>query len=98
MSYLLNAPSDKSLSAISANSSQVDLQNINASQNYLVEEDILRKWDIAPMVGIAFDLGRRLNIDLNYQHGLIPYVDRPTESDRSDYHRSVSLGLRYRIF
>lgn len=97
-SYLLNAPSNKSLSSTPVNSSGVDVFDLNASQNYLVEENILRKWDIAPIVGLAFDFGRRMALDVQYQHGLIPYVDRPTESDRSDYHRSLSLGLRYRIF
>ena len=97
VSYLINAPSDKNLSATPLNSSQGYPLDLNNSSNFLVEEDILRKWDIAPVIGVAFDMGRRIAFDLQYQHGLIPYVDRPTDSDRSDYHRTVSLGLRYRI-
>jgi len=97
VSYLLNAPSNKNLRGTTLNSAQGSPLDLTSSSNFLDEENILRKWDVAPVIGIALDIGRTLAIDLQYQHGLIPYVDRPTDNDRSDYHRTVSLGLRYRI-
>jgi outer membrane protein with beta-barrel domain len=98
VSYLLNAPSGKIVNGFSSLNAQSGLFDLNTSRNFLAVENILRKWDIAPIVGIAFDIGRRMAFDIQYQHGLIPYVDRPTEGARSDYQRTVSLALRYRIF
>ena len=62
----------------------------------LIDEGVVRRWDIAPLVGLSVDMGRRFALDIQYQFGLIPYIDRPA-SNREDYNRSLSLGLRYRV-
>jgi hypothetical protein len=97
-SHLINAPSSRGLSAIPQFGSSAGTFDLKSSRNFLEEENILHSWDVAPVVGLAFDVGGRFAFDIQYQHGLIAYIDRPTEGDRSDYQRTLSIGLRYSFF
>jgi hypothetical protein len=61
-----------------------------------LKEGVVRRWDVAPMVGLGWDITRLLTIDVQYQHGLIPYIDREAV-ERSDFNRTLSVGLRMKI-
>lgn len=71
--------------------------SVSGSKSFLYNYDIIRKVDVAPLVGLSYDIGERLSIDATYSHGLRHYINNDDAGDRSDYHRSASVGVRYRI-
>lgn len=72
------------------------LLDANSSPRFLVKEGVVRRWDVAPMFGVGWEITRLLAIDVQYQHGLIPYIDREA-TERSDFNRTLSVGLRMKI-
>ncbi|MDX1408022.1 MAG: outer membrane beta-barrel protein, partial [Saprospiraceae bacterium] len=96
-SRMLSAPSEYAISDQSGSFNQNVTLSARGSNNFLYNYDILRKWDVAPLLGLGLEVGRRMSLNVNYQHGLIPFVDRSGIIDRSDYHRSLSVGLQYRM-
>lgn len=70
---------------------------VSNSKSFLYNYDIIRKIDIAPLVGLSYNIGDRLSLDATYSHGLRHYINSDDSADRNDYHRSASLGVRYRI-
>jgi hypothetical protein len=103
VSSLLAAPARYRLNDSRFSASPYD--PVSASKGFLYNYGILRKFDVAPLVGISYNIGERLSLDASYSHGLVHYINDTTNStnavaltvDRSDFHRSASLGLRYRI-
>jgi len=72
------------------------LVDANSSARFLLKEGVVRRWDVAPMVGVGWDITRLLTIDVQYQHGIIPYIDREAV-ERSDFNSTLSVGLRMKI-
>jgi hypothetical protein len=90
---LLSAPARYRLNDVRFASSGIG----SSSKDFLYDYDILRKFDIAPMLSIEFMISKSLSLQAGYTHGLIHYINNSGTSDRSDFHRTASLGLRYRI-
>lgn len=67
------------------------------SRSFLYDYGILRKVDVSPEFGVSWQATQALWIDAGYKYGLVPYINRSDVPDRSDYHRTISLGLRLRI-
>ena len=93
ISALISAPARYQL-----NDSRFTASSLNSSsKSFLVSYDVLRKWDIAPIVNLTYRMSRHLSIDASYAHGLVHYVNSSGAQDKSDLHRSGSIGVRYRI-
>jgi hypothetical protein len=73
------------------------LLQASGSRSFLYNYDILRKLDVAPLVGMSYAIGERLSLDASYSHGLVHYINNSDAGDRNDFHRSAALGVRYRI-
>lgn len=96
VSYLLSAPpASTSERILYPNTFNIVADN-QVAKSALLDESIVRRWDFAPLIGLSADIGRRLAIDVQYQMGLVPYIDRPA-MDRQDFNRSLSLGLRVKL-
>jgi hypothetical protein len=98
ISYLLNAPSNFGVvETFGAGGATSIVAEGNFKNNFLYQYDLLKKNDVAIVAGIDLLLARRLNLTMLYHHGLTPYIDKPAPS-REDYHRSLMIGLKFRIF
>ncbi|MDX1476657.1 MAG: hypothetical protein R3301_03090 [Saprospiraceae bacterium] len=97
-SRLLSAPSEYAIDQQSSSFTQNLRLDGNGPNNFLYNFGILRKWDVAPLAGVTLQTGRRTELDVHYQHGLVPFIDRMGVIDRSDYHRTLAVALRYRIW
>jgi len=71
---------------------------LSGSKSFLYNYDILKKYDIAPMVGVGYVIGSRWSLSLTYSRGLIHYINTSESADRTDVHRSGSIGIGYRLF
>ena len=99
VSYLVNAPIEEGIRYTVPNTVTGPGQTFDAetTRNTLTHEKALRRWDFAPMVGLAVQLGRWLSLDVQYQVGLVPYINRPGHN-RNDFNRTMSIGLSARLF
>ncbi len=70
---------------------------ITGNRNYLYHYDILRKFDVAPTVGVSWQAGMHTWIDFGYSFGLVPYINRSGIPGRNDFHRAANVGLRFDI-
>ena len=95
-SWLLSAPVENGVrgTSFSGSAGSMDLNNVG---NFLIDFDVLKRFDWAPSAGISWRAGRKFAFDVQYFHGMIPYIDRSEVANRSDYNRSLSLGVRYRV-
>ena len=68
-----------------------------SSKSFLYDYGIVKKIDIAPEAALSWKAARRVWLDAGYQYGTIPYINKSNVAERGDYHRSVTLGVRYAI-
>ena len=102
ISRLLSAPSEYGLEAVESNFTAGDFNYILAKsgdeQNFLYDFDLVRKFEVAPMLAMVMDLGRLTTLDINYQHGFTPVIAQSDVPNRKDYNRTFSIGVRRRLF
>jgi hypothetical protein len=102
LSALLAAPARYHLNDARFASGTVQTSN---SKSFLYDYDILNKMDVAPMLSVSYMLAHHVWLDLAYTYGLRHYINSgsgndPTLEDaapRSDFHRSLSLGVRAKV-
>ena len=102
MAFLVSAPPNGGLEVTGTGTftgnPQPNVVRYDPATDYLKDENVLRSFDVAPVVGLRWAIGDRFALSAQANIGLIPYIDRPHSGDRDDYNRSLSLGLSYRIF
>lgn len=94
-SYLLNALSDFTIQQES-NFEVLALAGQERS-NFVYKNDLLNKVNIAPMVQLEYFVTRHFGIHSSFNYNLRPLINKEPVDGRTDYQRTLRMGIFYRI-